>query len=144
MHNRYNDLRFSIVTLGLIICLLSFVFKLVFIQVFHSDYLSNLAEKQHNHLIEIEPIRGTIYDRNMRPLALNVTVYSLFVNPKQISEENKKQALQFLPSILDIPQNYLQELLYKNKGFVWLKRKMTLDEVNQVKGLKIKGLDFMT
>ena len=81
MESRRHVLRFSLVFLILIACLAVFVVKLVLIQTFRSGYLTDLAAKQHRHLVELEPVRGTIYDRKMRPIAFNVSVYSLFASP---------------------------------------------------------------
>lgn len=142
MHNRKHDLRFSLVTFTLIGCLLIFAVKLVLIQVFKSSYLASLAEQQHNYFIELEPVRGTIYDRNLRPLAFNVPVYSLFANPKSMSADDKSEAANHLSTLLNLSPAYLQERLSRNKYFVWLKRKMSLDETEQIKKLKLKGIGF--
>jgi cell division protein FtsI (penicillin-binding protein 3) len=138
-----NSLRFGVVFLSLIIFLFGFCVKLVLIQIFHSTHLASLAEKQHNHSIEIEPIRGTIYDRNLRPLALNVSVYSLFANPRGMSPTMKKKALASLPTLLGIDRQELANKIEKKKYFVWLKRKLSMETVAEIKKLKIKGLGFI-
>src|SRR3989338_4116293 len=102
VESRRHVLRFSLVFLILIACLVVFVVKLVLIQTFRSDYLTNLAARQHRHLIELEPVRGTIYDRNMRPIAFNVSVYSLFASPKMMSEADKQIILEHLSGILGL------------------------------------------
>lgn len=137
------SLRFSLVFVFLLSCLLAFAVKLILIQVFRSSHLTSLADKQHNHTVEIEPVRGTIYDRNLRPLALNVSVYSLFANPREMSEESKKRVIQELPSLIDVDQKTLADKVSKKKYFVWLKRKLSVDTVKEIKKLKIKGLGFI-
>ena len=77
MYIRKHPVRFAFVFFSLIACLIVFTVKLVLIQVFRSSYLAHLAQRQHHYLIELEPKRGGIYDRKERPLALNVTAYSL-------------------------------------------------------------------
>ncbi len=143
MQNRKYDLRFSSVFLFLIICLCVFIVKLVLIQVFKSDHLASLAKKQHNRLIELEPLRGTIYDRNMRPLAINVTVHSLYANPRMMSDKAKAQALEFLPVIAGVDRELVRERLSRDKYFVWIKRKLPLDIANRIRDENIPGLSFI-
>lgn len=111
-------------------------------QVFNSSHLASLAEKQQKHLIEIEPIRGSIYDRNMRPLAFNVAAHSLSVNPKAMIKENKLRVQAELPKMLGLEPSFIEERLSKDKYFVWLKRKLNKEIVEQIKALNIKGLNF--
>jgi len=142
MQNRQHAIRFSLVIFALIICLLVFSIKLILIQVFKASHLSSLAEKQHNYFVELEPVRGSIYDRNMRPLAFNVPVYSLYANPRVMSPDDKQKAITQLPALLDLSQDFVKKRLSRDKYFVWLKRKLTVDKVDAIKQLKIKGLSF--
>ena len=143
MHIQKRSLRFGLVFFSLIFLLLVFSFRLTLIQIFRSDHLVKLAEKQQNHYIKLEPVRGTIYDRNMRPLAINVAVYSLYANPKIMDKEDKEKAVKELSRLLDLDQTILQDRLDRPKYFVWLKRKLSSDGTDQIRKLKIKGLDFI-
>ena len=142
MQVRKRVFRFTAIFLFLIICLLIFSVKLVLIQVFKSDHLASLAEKQHAHLIEIEPVRGSILDRNKRPLAFNVSVYSLFANPKVMSKEDKQDAVQHLSTLLKLDPDFIQKRLNRKKYFVWLSRKLPGNLAEEVRKLNIKGLGF--
>jgi len=143
MQNTRHVLRTCVIFFTLILVLLVFAVKLVLIQVFQSSHLADLAEKQHNHLVELEPIRGSIYDRNLRPLALNIPAYSLFANPRIMSEEDKRKAVKDLSELLDLDEQFVEERLSKNKYFVWLKRKLPAELVEQIEARKLKGLDFI-
>lgn len=143
MHTKKNPLRFSFVFLFFIACLLFFSVKLIFIQVFKSAYLAKLAEKQHNHCVRLDPNRGTIYDRNFRPLALNVSTFSLYAQPRLMKKEDKEKAFKRLPDVLVLDSKSLQDKLSKDKYFVWIARKLSLQQVNVIKALKIHGLDFV-
>lgn len=143
MYNRKRAIRFSSIFLFLILCLLLFSAKLILIQFFRSSYLTSLAAKQHNRYLELEPLRGTIYDRNLQPLAVNVRAFSLYGNPRIMSQEDKQRAAQDLPNLLDIERSFVQERLSRDKYFVWLKRKIPLDKVEDVRALKIPGLNFI-
>ncbi|MBU0469794.1 MAG: penicillin-binding protein 2 [Candidatus Omnitrophica bacterium] len=104
--------------------------------------MTGIAEKQQKHLLEIEAVRGSIYDRNMHPLAFNVSVHSLFVNPKAMTKENKLRVENELSTLLNMEPSFIKERLSRDKYFVWLKRKMPSEIVEKIKALKINGLKF--
>jgi cell division protein FtsI/penicillin-binding protein 2 len=112
-------------------------------QIFRSSHLAELAERQHNHMVELEPIRGTIYDRHLRPLALNIPAYSLFANPKLMTAQDKARAIQELSSLLGLDREFIRERLSRGKYFVWLARKLSIDTTEKVRNLKIRGLDSL-
>jgi cell division protein FtsI/penicillin-binding protein 2 len=117
------------------------VARLFFIQVFRSSYLKGLAAKQHNLFVELEPLRGTIYDCNLKPLAINLPMDSLYANPNEIKD--KKKALRALSNILNLEKSILRERLYRKKYFVWLERKISPQKREEIKKLNIKGLGFL-
>jgi len=142
VYSRRYDLRFIFVFLLFIIGLLVFAGHLVLLQFLQSSHLASLAEKQQNHLIEIEPVRGAIYDRRLRPMAFNVAAYSLFANPKMMKPEDKRKAIYHLSELLELDPAFIQERLNRNKYFVWIKRKLSVDAAKQIRELKIRGLEF--
>jgi len=116
---------------------------LVLIQVLRSEYLTRLYEQQHNLGVKLEPVRGTIYDRHLRPLAVNVTVYSLFANPRAMSATDKRRAAEELPSLVGVEKSFVEKQLRQHKYFVWLARKLPMEATDKVRALKIRGLDFL-
>lgn len=143
MNIRKYPLRFCGVFLFLILSLLFFVFRLFFTQFFSGDYFAKLAERQHNYSVTLEPVRGTIYDRRLREQALNITVYSVFANPRSMSPADKEKAIKTLSSMFSADKETLRERLSKKKYFTWLVRKISLEEMQKLKAMKIHGLDFM-
>jgi cell division protein FtsI (penicillin-binding protein 3) len=135
--------RVGSVFLGIFCCLALFTFILSLIQIFRSSYLVNKAAKQHNHIVELEPKRGTIYDRNLRSMALNVAAYSLFANPKTMTEEQKQTAISKVAGVLGVGRDFLQTRMDKDKHFVWLGRKIPQSQYEKLKDLKIPGLGFI-
>ncbi len=143
MSIRKYSVRFSLVFLFLVTCLVAFVVKLFLIQVFRSSHLAHLADKQHSQLIELEPIRGTIYDRKLRPLAINIPVFSLFANPRTMTDHDKDLAAQYLSPLIHVDQQNIRDNLNKDKYFVWLQRKLPMELIEKIKGLKLKGLGLI-
>lgn len=113
----------------------------MFIQFFRSSYLTGLAKKQYNLYVELEPRRGTIYDRKKRPQATNIPAQSLYAVPPEIKD--KETMIRQLIPILKVGQEYLKDRLYRKKSFIWLARKINSQQVKEIKDLKLKGLGFM-
>ncbi|MFH1458322.1 MAG: penicillin-binding transpeptidase domain-containing protein [Candidatus Omnitrophota bacterium] len=128
-----------LVIVFLIACLL----RLFFIQFFRSSYLAGLAKKQHNLYLELEPMRGTIYDANLNPLAINLPTESLYAAPNEIKDQDKESIIKQLVPLLNVASSFLRDRLYRKKSFIWLARKMTPEQSEAIKSLNIKGIGFI-
>ena len=137
-HRRVNAV-FLIFFLLLVFC----AFRLVFIHFFRGNYLASLARKQHNLFIELEPRRGAIYDTNLRPQAFNVAVDSVYAAPNEIPEKDKDKIAGQLAPILNTEYAKLKDKLSRKKSFIWLARKISPQQANAIKELKIKGIGFI-
>ena len=115
--------------------------RLLFIQFFRSDFLASIAKKQHNLYVELEPLRGTIYDCNLRPLAVNISADSLYAVPVEIKD--KEKVINALIPILNLDREYLRNRLYRKKSFIWLARKISPAQKEAIYKLNIKGLGFL-
>src|SRR5512137_2424118 len=96
----------------LIVACLTLVFmsavfgRLGYLQLFrHSEYLAK-AQRQQQHVIEITPKRGAIYDRNMHPLAMSIPVDSAFAVPSELGDQ--QLAARLLSGVLAIPRDVLE------------------------------------
>ena len=92
--------------------------------------------------MEILTGRGNIYDRLMNPLATNVEVESIYINPRGI--HNKEQTAKALASALQLDPKLIRRKINSSKHFVWIKRKGGLDEVEKLKQLDLDGVGFVT
>ena len=135
--------RSEAVFLFFLLLLFVFVLRLLFIQFFRSNYLSAIADKQHNLFVELEPVRGTIYDSRHKPQAINLPAESLYVSPNEIKEKDKDAIISKLITLLDVDPAYLRDKFSKKKSFVWLARKLAPEQAQQIKSLNIRGLGFI-
>lgn len=117
--------------------------RIFFIQFFRANYLSKLAKRQHYLFVELEPRRGTVYDTNLKPQAINISVDSLFADPLEIQDKDKEAIIRQLSPILGVDYNYLKDRLYREKSFVWVARKIDAAQSEAIKRLNIKGLNFI-
>jgi len=125
-------------------CFLIFcIARLIFIQFFRSSYLSGIARKQHNLFVELEPVRGTIFDCNLKPQAINLPANSLYASPNEMTDKDKEAVIRQLSSILNLDKPYLRDRLARKKSFVWIARKISPLHTEIIKKLNLKGLGFL-
>lgn len=136
-YRRRSEAVFLVFFIFLLLC----VGRLFFIQFFRSDYLTAIANKQHNQLVELEPRRGAIYDSNLKIQAYNLSMDSLYAVPTAI--KNKELVIDKLLPILGGSRSYLEDRLYRKKSFIWIARKLSSDKSELIKKLNIKGLGFV-
>jgi cell division protein FtsI/penicillin-binding protein 2 len=128
----------------LLIFLLSFFIlelRLFYLQAIRHGFLSKIANEQHIVSVEIPPRRGTIFDRNMRVLAMNLNEDSVYANSREVG--NKRKTSRILSSILKLDEAYVAERLARDKGFVWIKRKISKEEASQIEKAKLKGIGLV-
>ncbi|MDO8662051.1 MAG: penicillin-binding transpeptidase domain-containing protein [Candidatus Omnitrophota bacterium] len=138
-YRRKAEAVFLFVLFFLILC----IGRLLYIQFFNSAYLADIARKQHNFFVELEPLRGVIYDTNFKPQTLNLPADSLYASPNNIKDNDKERIIRSLSSILNFNPDYLRDRLNRKKSFVWIARKITPEQAQAVKKLNIKGLGFL-
>lgn len=115
--------------------------KDTYVQVFRGSWLSQKAADQYEISYKSAGKRGTIFDRNLREMAVSIDVESIAAHPKQI--ESPKKVAGSLSKILRMNRKVLAKKLYSKRKFVWIKRKVTPKEAEAVKKLDISGLDFI-
>src|SRR5579863_1105455 len=114
--------------------------RLGYLQLYrHSEYMAR-AQRQQQHVIEITPKRGTIYDRNMNPLAMSLPVDSAFATPSEIKD--LPLAARLISGIIGVPQSELEDRLQSSKSFVWIARKLPPDKADALSKLNLKGVYF--
>lgn len=126
-----------------VIFLLFCITRLLFIQFFRSNYLSSIAKKQHSLFMELDPRRGTIYDINLKPQAVNIPVDSVYATPNEIKASEKEKIIKQLAPILKVNDTYLRDRLYRKKSFIWLVRKISPEQSGEIRKLKLKGINFI-
>jgi len=112
------------------------------LQVLERDKLNTLALSGIQAVVKLPPKRGTIYDREGHELAVSVEVGSIYANPRLI--EDKKITAGHLALSLDDSNKNILTLLEKNSPFVWIKRRVSPEKINQIKSVGLKGLGFTT
>ncbi len=143
MHIRKHRSRLYLIFIFFNFCLFFLALRLFYLQLGCSNFFTNLALKQHDRVIRLEPKRGIIYDRHLKELASNINLNSVYAVARDIPSEYKSKVAGRLSRILSLNYNLVQERLNRDKSFVWLARRISPTLTWQVKNLNIKGIDFV-
>ena len=108
--------------------------RLVHLQINQSEWLRDRAQNQRRDELKSKMLRGTIYDRTDRALAMSVKVKSLYADPKEIEDiEGTAQAVAAALKIKpDVILKDLREGKETNKRFVWLAQKLDEEAAQQL------------
>jgi cell division protein FtsI (penicillin-binding protein 3) len=122
--------------------------RLVLLQVVHHAEWVDKAKHQQQQTFEVAPQRGVLYDRNLRELAMTVSVDSIFVDPSELGE-NRANVAEILSKVVHTDPNdnstTEQQLLARfndSKSFAWVARRVDADTANRVRELNLKGVHF--
>ncbi|MGB9826267.1 MAG: peptidoglycan D,D-transpeptidase FtsI family protein, partial [Desulfofundulus sp.] len=112
--------------------------RLFYLQVLNNARYRSEALAQRLREIEIQPKRGIITDRNGKKLAINVSLDSVVVNPRQISDPEK--VARELAAALEISPDEVLAKVKKNTSFEWVQRKIDPAKAKRVRDLKLDGV----
>jgi cell division protein FtsI (penicillin-binding protein 3) len=146
---------------GMLVWVLMILLRLLWLQVVEHAHYRSRAEHQHTVVIPIEPIRGELRDRRGGSLAISLKVESLFCTPPAFypdyragkgdavrswgdpdREAAQKVAAQLAP-LLDLSRSAVLEKLLRKKPFVWMERQLPPAKANNIRALKLDGVDFL-
>lgn len=139
-HNHYRA-RVTFVGVLFLLGLTAILARAVYLQVWCGPALAQKASGQYEKTIHTQGKRGTIFDTQMRELAVSVESLSLAANPREV--EDPQRTAKMLAKALGLPAKDLRRRLSEDRVFVWIKRQVTPSESQAVRQLKLKGLDFI-
>ncbi|NQT33288.1 MAG: penicillin-binding protein 2, partial [Candidatus Omnitrophica bacterium] len=123
--------------------ILLFLFARLFcLQVIDYSKFSDMASEQHNKILKIEPRRGTIFDRFMEPLAINLDAPSVYCDPRAVKDKERTSGI--LAEILRMDRSVLLDRVSRDKAFVWIKRKVDPETAEKIKKHDLSGIHFLT
>ncbi|MFV0387636.1 MAG: peptidoglycan D,D-transpeptidase FtsI family protein [Pyrinomonadaceae bacterium] len=135
--------RFMFVCAFLAIWIGAIGVRLVYLQVNeHSSYRSQVLD-QSQYVVETKTLRGSIFDRNGRPLAMSMKVKSLYADPVQMT--NVAETTEAIGKLLKINARDLAKKIEDEKKlgrqFLWVAHKLEKEQVDEVNERIINAVD---
>jgi stage V sporulation protein D (sporulation-specific penicillin-binding protein) len=119
--------------------LLFLIYRLGHIQFVKGEEYQRMAYSNQTQKRQINPKRGTIYDRNGKGLAISASVDTVGVNPKELrddlgGDETKLRSIaNDLAAILDMDSEAIMKKFQANSRFEFIKKKIDRDIGSQVR-----------
>ncbi len=140
MEQRNPRLRWLVVWVLALAWMAVVVGRLSYLQLFsYSEYLAK-AQRQQQRIFEISPMRGTIYDRKGRELAVSLPMDSVFGDPAEITDVEMVSRL--LSRVLELPAADLEQKIRDARTPVRLARKLSPETVQRITDMNLKGVFF--
>lgn len=118
---------------------LALVFRIGYLQLIKGEWLSTKASEQQTREIPIEAKRGTIYDTNMKELAVSVTKYTVWCKPVEVKDAKKTS--EELAKILDEKYDDVYKKVSKNNmALVKVKRWIDDDMADKITKAGLSGI----
>ncbi len=118
--------------------------RLVQLTIVQHNEFHHLADREHEHLVKVEPQRGAILDRTGQRLAMSLPVDSVYINPLQIGDAGV--AAEILAGVLNLDQKKvladIQNAAAGHRGFLWIKRRIDPEESQRLRSLNLDWINF--
>ncbi len=146
-HRRRTKRRILILVVFSIMWLGVLVLRLVQLQVINAKQYRSKVLDQTQNIIDVNPKRGTIFDRNGTILARSIPNPSVFFQPPQgetiSSQLDKIKKISVICDLFEWELKNIQLQIEKKSPYIWIKRKIDPDKANLIMNLKLNGI-FLT
>lgn len=134
---RHNvQLRISWLLLVIWCCFGLLLVRFAWLQLVDGDELAERAMTIAEENRARQSPRGKILDRNGRELAISRMAKSLVINPSKVKPEDRENLVAQLSEILKLKPEEIREDIDTGGVFVYVKRRLEVDEENAIKELK--------
>jgi len=130
---RLNLIFFLFVFFGLAI-----IGRLFYLQALKGDYYRAIAHGQQKTIKKVNGERGRIFFNGGQILAANEEGKFLYISPKEI--EDKEETAKAISGIINFSETAILEKIKRDDYFELLKPKLTVEEINSLKKLNLKGI----
>lgn len=131
--------RVRFVFLFALLIAVGFLARLFYLQVAAGQPFQEAALAQRRRTVSITPKRGTIFDSANSPMAVSVTVNSVYFFPQEIEEKDKKETVDLLSYILHIDKEKVESAFSSSRYDVLLKTKLTQKEIDQLQSSGLRA-----
>jgi cell division protein FtsI/penicillin-binding protein 2 len=121
-----------------LVCLLLMLLRLFWLQIVQGSHFTTIARHYRNRERVLLATRGRLFDRNLTVMALDDDRRSVFIDPV-LARQPAFVAAQLAPVIGRPAEEVLAALTYEYQQS-WVKRDLTLTEVQQLATVRLPGV----
>lgn len=132
---KVNKVQMHIIYLfiGLLIFIIGVMARYAWVQIVRGDEMLSRLESQVQESSVLHVPRGTIYDAEMKELAISTMVSSLYIDPNHV--EDPEQTARDVAPLIGLTEKDILDDIAQGGGFVWVKRQMEPEETKALKNL---------
>lgn len=139
---RASTNRRIVVLAGAFVAILGIALARAFwLQVVNGNAYAAMAVRQHRETVVVPAARGTIFDRNGKPLAIGERTTTVYANPRQV-DQPKRLTLAVAETFDLQPAAVYRPLIDRSRGFVYVARKVDPLKAEALEQLGFAGLGF--
>ena len=132
--------RLYILAALLFLWIFAICFRLVRLQIVKYGFFVQLAHRQQNRTISVEPRRGNIFDRYGHPLAMSIDVDSVFAVPSEIHDPEATASV--LGKVLNLDPKEIVARIESSRNFAYISRKIDAETSDRIRELNLRGIYF--
>ncbi len=119
------------------VCFLAITVKLFYVQIVQHELYQAKAIDQQVRDTTVTPKRGTIYDRNMKTLAVSASAETVYIAPKSIKNDEEAALIaRELSRILEVSEETILKKTKANNYYEIIKRQVEKETADQVREFK--------
>lgn len=132
---KVNKVQMHIIYLfiGLLVFIIGVMARYAWVQIVRGDEMLSRLESQVQESSVLHVPRGTIYDAEMKELAISTLVSSLYIDPNHV--EDPEQTARDVAPLIGLTEKDILDDIAQGGGFVWVKRQMEPEETKALKNL---------
>ena len=135
MKSNFINWRLVFICSFLVASIFAIFYKIISVQIEESIFLQNEGKKRYIKYRNINPVRGSIYDRNNFPLAISIINYDLYA----LKGLNNDQYLKLKDNIA-IDEEFLIKKLFTKK--ILLKKNINAEEQKIIDSLNLDKVEI--
>jgi len=114
--------------------------RLIKVQIIDGEKYSDMAVIQQTKDIPIPAQRGEILDRNLKKLAINMTLYNVWGDTNRITSPETSSKL--IADILDLDSKAMLDKISAGKGLISIGKWIDKDKIEEIDSLNLEGVWF--
>lgn len=144
----FNLLRFRLVCLGVLTCLVFLLLRVADLQLINHPMLEKEADQRSLRTVTLPPNRGTLLDRNGEALALSVPSRDIIADPQRVLEAHPdftSAKWQYLANALEQRPEQIAAQIGANpeRRFLYLGHKIELGIAKDIAKLHLAGISTL-
>nr|CBX79526.1 Peptidoglycan synthetase [Erwinia amylovora ATCC BAA-2158] len=144
----FNLLRFRLVCLGVLTCLVFLLLRVADLQLINHPMLEKEADQRSLRTVTLPPNRGTLLDRNGEALALSVPSRDIIADPQRVLEAHPdftSAKWQYLANALEQRPEQIAAQISANpeRRFLYLGHKIELGIAKDIAKLHLAGISTL-